>query len=1148
MKKLKLLIAAFAWFGAMTAGAQVIIETDLTSQFNSLATTQWTYSSGPVTWAAPQVTTNSGLKVAAWERYNGSCDWTGDIMYSTVTGLPAGTYKIELYGAAAFTFDRGFGSTAFTGDFSVDKSTNYKENDHIDENTGVTLYATTSEGTVSQEIPIYYATNFNTSGLATATLNNVVVGSTGEIKIGLSKTSTSTNWHVVQLKGVTATIDAVAVFAEYKAEADELLTHKMNASVYSDLYSAANVDLSAAGANEYKTAIETLSNKLVDARASVPNYARIKEVIDYNAAKVATYDTDGQNAYATASAEAIAAYDDGTATDGNTEIAALKAALISACKAQTQPADGCDMSPWIVNAGIDGYVDDNTMPTGWTIEKNGNGGYAGGPWKPTHDAMEFWGASTLDEHAAGKTFDYYQTITGLPNGIYTIGADLLNSTNGEEGANWNGGGKAGVYGQTECAEAIALVTTDGEAFTPYTTGNIVVYDGTLRIGVKNIAALTGRWFACDNFKLTYVRQLEAEDFATISSVKLAGSFTDWQNNPSVMDKVDETNGYSCEIDLSETTEDAAFKLIINDNWMDYSAFTMDESNPTGWLEDDVNNNHNIILKNTNTGYKTYVITATWTPCPDATKEWTLKIEGKDLRNDITKVEFAYGIAGQDWSYPELTTDGDKLTYTGELDLTSVTDNQQFKLRINGDIWLGDGQITIDAPDGFIGTPVDGNITLNHASSHFLTYNLTATWVSNADLSKNWTLKIEGKDPVVATIEAVKFSYGKTGESEWGNVELSKSADNTYTGKLDLTGIDENKQFGVVINNEFRSQGEITIVAPDGWITPGASTHTDITLNHVNTGYLSYTLTATWEPSWDALAGWTLTIEGDEAAPVNTYTAKFVLGWGEWVENNEIIYAYAWDNNGNLTDAWPGTPMTLTEEKVYGFPVYSISFDTYRTPTKIQFNNGSDAHQKEFDFENGKSYEGVIYETFTVGAKGWATAITHNAVDFTDAEGVEAYTATVSNSEVTLHKQGAVLEGTALVLKGVVGNTTSVDIHSVASADEVDNELYWYSEYLNVDDTQRIIYGLTADNEGNAKFAKVANGTTFYNKAVLQFDVTSNPNPARELSIVFAGDEANGIDAIVAEKNIEGIYNMNGQRVAAPAKGLYIVNGKKVIMK
>ena len=86
--------------------AQVYVEVDLTSQFNSLATTQWTGSSGQVGWAAPAVDTNSGLHVAAWERYDGNCTNTGDVMKSTVTGLTTGTYKIELYGAAAFTFGR----------------------------------------------------------------------------------------------------------------------------------------------------------------------------------------------------------------------------------------------------------------------------------------------------------------------------------------------------------------------------------------------------------------------------------------------------------------------------------------------------------------------------------------------------------------------------------------------------------------------------------------------------------------------------------------------------------------------------------------------------------------------------------------------------------------------------------------------------------------------------------------------------------------------------------------------------------------------------------------------------------------------------------------------------------------------------------
>jgi hypothetical protein len=33
-----------------------------------------------------------------------------------------------------------------------------------------------------------------------------------------------------------------------------------------------------------------------------------------------------------------------------------------------------------------------------------------------------------------------------------------------------------------------------------------------------------------------------------------------------------------------------------------------------------------------------------------------------------------------------------------------------------------------------------------------------------------------------------------------------------------------------------------------------------------------------------------------------------------------------------------------------------------------------------------------------------------------------------------------------------------------------------------------------------------------------------------------------------ELRIENVYNLNGQRVAQPNKGLYIVNGKKVVIK
>ena len=280
--------------------------------------------------------------------------------------------------------------------------------------------------------------------------------------------------------------------------AAKAITDKMNADVASALADAISSYDRKAYDNEddYTTAITAVTTAVTNATASVANYAKVKAAIDKANTDASTFDADGKAAFNISAIET--AYTNGTITDSDysTYITNIATALRSAAKAQT--SEGADMTLAIVNPGIDGNAN------GWTIEINGNGGYAGGPMKPSNDAMEFWGAGTLTDQDKGKSFDYYQIITELPAGVYTIGVDMMNSTNGETDANWNGGGKAGLYGKTTTDEVKVLITTDGETFLPYTTDEITVIDGELRIGVKNFESLTGRWFACDNFKLTYV--------------------------------------------------------------------------------------------------------------------------------------------------------------------------------------------------------------------------------------------------------------------------------------------------------------------------------------------------------------------------------------------------------------------------------------------------------------------------------------------------------------------------------------------------------------------------------------------------------------------------------------------------------------------
>ncbi len=61
--------------------------------------------------------------------------------------------------------------------------------------------------------------------------------------------------------------------------------------------------------------------------------------------------------------------------------------------------------------------------------------------------------------------------------------------------------------------------------------------------------------------------------------------------------------------------------------------------------------------------------------------------------------------------------------------------------------------------------------------------------------------------------------------------------------------------------------------------------------------------------------------------------------------------------------------------------------------------------------------------------------------------------------------------------------------------------------------------------------------------------TLEATSARGLNFISLEGETTGIDAVKQEVKTNGVFfNLAGQRVAQPTKGLYIVNGKKVIMK
>jgi hypothetical protein len=174
----------------------------------------------------------------------------------------------------------------------------------------------------------------------------------------------------------------------------------------------------------------------------------------------------------------------------------------------------------------------------------------------------------------------------------------------------------------------------------------------------------------------------------------------------------------------------------------------------------------------------------------------------------------------------------------------------------------------------------------------------------------------------------------------------------------------------------------------------------------------------------------------------------------------------------------------------------------------------------------------------------ATYRTPYGIDFSIAvSGLKAYTVPeVKDGKAVLQEvTSKVPAGTGLILKGTAGET--YDLNGDIPLDGVKPEPnLLVGEYIEPVIGENGMDYILKDG----KFVKAAFSHLKAGKAYLKLDAAL----AREV-IEIAGD-ATGIDALQnnKEESIKNneVYNLNGQRISKPAKGVYVVDGKKVMVK
>ena len=148
--------------------------------------------------------------------------------------------------------------------------------------------------------------------------------------------------------------------------------------------------------------------------------------------------------------------------------------------------------------------------------------------------------------------------------------------------------------------------------------------------------------------------------------------------------------------------------------------------------------------------------------------------------------------------------------------------------------------------------------------------------------------------------------------------------------------------------------------------------------------------------------------------------------------------------------------------------------------------------------------------------------------------VTAYVGIIKGDYLSLIKVGAIAASTPVVLKGTYYNKTVGDV----LAENIANSLKGAAA-----DTEATGKYVLAKPEGNeVGFYLADKGTIAAGKAYLEL-------PATEVkAFYFNGDDATGIANVNVNDNDNqtSIYNLAGQRVNKAQKGIYIVNGKKVL--
>ena len=263
----------------------------------------------------------------------------------------------------------------------------------------------------------------------------------------------------------------------------------------------------------------------------------------------------------------------------------------------------------------------------------------------------------------------------------------------------------------------------------------------------------------------------------------------------------------------------------------------------------------------------------------------------------------------------------------------------------------------------------------------------------------------------------------------------------------------------------------------------------------------------------------------------------------------------------------GTPWVFTfqnDETVYVTYSYEDSGPKTRFLAYAGSTEATSFYRAYIDTEsnlNSSPHKIAVYqlveetsEDVTLSAAGMATYVSTHDLDYSSVEGLKAYRAKFDGYAITFTSVTQVPANEGVLLKATETLTASTNYTVPFAAEAV---AAWADDYNDFICGTGANVPTEADGHYNYILNKVGEVVGFYkannkkvaaNRAYLS---TTTPPPSSSAAIGLAfEDETTGMRNLTPTLS-EGegaVYNLNGQRVNSATKGLYIINGKKVVIK